>query len=79
MLDYICRHWIGVVIIMVITLFIFWAIGFFANSLMGAKFELNSCWAGVAAISTAGIVGLGKYYTDSRHNSEPNKPIDGGG
>jgi hypothetical protein len=55
---------------MVITLFIFWSIGFFCNGLLGTHFELSSVWAGVTAISAAGVVGLGKYWTDSKHNSE---------
>ena len=74
-IDFLAERWIGVVICMVITLFIFWSVGYFCNGLFGTKFELNSAWAGVAAVSTAGFVGLGKYWTDSRHNSEPGQPI----
>lgn len=76
-INFLAENWVGVVICMVITLFIFWSIGFFCNALFATKFELNSVWAGVTAISAAGVVGLGKYWTDSRHNSptgeSPNK------
>ena len=66
---FLADNWVGVVICMVIALFIFWAFGFMSNALFNTKFELSSCWAGVAAISTAGVVSLGKYWTDSKHNS----------
>ncbi|GMB00248.1 hypothetical protein [Pelosinus sp. IPA-1] len=66
---FLADNWVGVVISMVLALFVFWAFGFMSNALFSTKFELSSCWAGVAAISTAGVVSLGKYWTDSKHNS----------
>jgi len=69
-LKWLAKNWVGVIIVMVIALFVFWAVGYFSNALYGSHFELTSCWAGVAAISSAGAVSLGKYWTDSRHNSK---------
>lgn len=77
-INFIADNWVGVVICMVIALFIFWSIGYFANGLFGARFELNSVWAGVTAITAAGVVGITKYWTDSKHNSTPGQmPIGG--
>jgi len=72
-IDYIAEKWVGVVILMVIALFLFWSIGYFCNAIYLTKFELASCWIGVTAICGTGVLGLGKYYTDSKHNSEQGK------
>jgi len=71
--NFLAEKWVGVIIIMVIALFLFWSIGYFSNAIYGTKFELASCWAGVVAIVGTGVLGLGKYYTDSKHNSEQGK------
>ena len=60
-----------------------WLYGYWSNGLWGTKFEINSCWQGLAGIVT-GLGGLAamaaKYYVDSRYNSEfgkkPNKKED---
>lgn len=78
-INFIGKQWVGVVIAMVMALFLFWTIGYFSNGIYGTKFELQSCWLGVGAITTAGAIGLGKYFTDSKHNSESGKsPINKG-
>lgn len=60
-------------------LFIFWAIGYFANAIYGMKFELQSCWGGVAAIGSAGVLAAIKYIMDSCRNSPNGQlPYDSG-
>ena len=57
-----------------------WLYGYWSNGLFGTKFEINSCWQGLAGIVT-GLGGLAamaaKDYVDSKYNSEhgemPNK------
>lgn len=74
--TFIGEHWIGIIVIMTVILFICWIIGYFCNGFIGTKFELNSVWTGIAAISATGVLGLGKYYTDSKHNSlNGEKPV----
>jgi len=72
-ISFLSDNWVGVIIIMVIALFLFWSIGYFCNAIYSTKFELSSCWAGVVAVCGTGVLGLGKYYTDSKHNSEQGK------
>lgn len=77
------RHWLQLIVIMGVVMMTFlvlvlisWLIGYWANALLGTRFELMSCWSGVAAVASgmATIVGLGKacwtkYGYDSRFNS----------
>lgn len=70
-IDFLANNWIGVVICMVITLFVFWIVGYFANGLLGYKFEIGSIWQGILALSGPGVIGIAKYYVDSKHNSIP--------
>ncbi|AXB81795.1 hypothetical protein ACG98G_00290 [Megasphaera hexanoica] len=77
------RHWLQLIVIMGVIMMTFlvlvlisWLIGYWANALLGTRFELMSCWSGVAAVASgiATIVGLGKacwtkYGYDSRYNS----------
>jgi len=51
-------------------LFLSWGFGYYANALWGTKFELQSCWAGVGAITGGGVLAAVKYITDSLANSE---------
>lgn len=46
-----------------------WAIGYYGNALYGMKFDLSSCWGGVAAISGGGVLAAVKYISDSLANS----------
>lgn len=50
-------------------LFLFWAIGYFANALWGMKFEIRSCWDGFTTLGGAGILTMVKYVMDSGWNS----------
>ena len=49
-----------------------WLVGYWSNGIYGTKFEINSCWQGLAGIVT-GLGGLAamaaKYYVDSKYNS----------
>lgn len=77
------KHWLQLIVIMGVVMMTFlvlvlisWLIGYWANALLGMRFELMSCWSGVAAVASgmATIVGLGKacwtkYGYDSRFNS----------
>lgn len=77
------KHWLQLIVIMGVVMMTFlvlvlisWLIGYWANALLGMRFELMSCWSGVAAVASgmATMVGLGKacwtkYGCDSRFNS----------
>lgn len=79
MMNWLHNNWLGVILIMTITTFIFWAVGYIANGLYSYHFELGSCWAGMGAIATAGATGFGKWWVDSKDNSQPGKmPTQGG-
>jgi len=71
MMDKIKSNLIEIFASMFFLLFIFWAIGYFFNafSIWGAKFELESCWGGFAALSGSGTLAAVKYIYDSIYNS----------
>lgn len=50
-------------------LFLFWAIGYFANALVGTKFDIRSCWDGFTTLGGAGVLATVKYIMDSWKNS----------
>jgi hypothetical protein len=54
---------------MFLLLFIFWSVGYWANALLNTKFDLASCWGGVAALSGAGMLASVKYLADTFGNS----------
>lgn len=58
------------VAITLLFLFIFWAVGYFMNGLYGYKFQLDSCWAGLTAVGSAGVLSLLKWLIDSIYNSD---------
>jgi len=66
------------VVTALLLLFIFWSIGYFANGLYGYKFQLESCWAGLTAIGSAGVLAVLKWLIDSIWNS-PNGSMPGKG
>ena len=82
------KHWLQLIVIMGVIMMVFlvlvlisWLIGYWANALMGTRFELTSCWSGVAAVASgiATIVGLGKacwpkLSIDSQYNSPIGRP-----
>ena len=74
-IEYLAEQWIGVVICMIAALFLFWVIGYFANGILGYKFEIASAWAGILALSGQGVLGIAKYYVDSKHNSIQGEPV----
>ena len=75
MLDKIKLHLIEIFASMFFLLFIFWSIAFFANGLFNTKFDLASCWGGVAALGGSGTLAAIKYIYDSKYNSEENKQL----
>lgn len=60
---------------MFLILFVFWSIGYWANALFNTKFDLASCWGGVAALGGSGTLAAIKYIYDSKYNSEEKKPL----
>ena len=60
-------------------LFLFWTIGYFANALLGTKFDIRSCWDGFTTLGGAGILAMVKYIMDSWKNSEDGQKPYGGG
>ena len=75
MLDKIRLHLIEIFACMFLMLFVFWSIGYWANALFNTKFDLASCWGGVAALGGSGTLAAIKYIYDSKYNSEENKPL----
>jgi hypothetical protein len=83
-------NWLALVILLTVYWMFFlciislsWLYGYWSNPLFGTKFEIASCWTGIGATiaAFATIVGLAgvswaKYHTDSKFNSEENKPVD---
>ena len=68
------RYILELIILMFFSLFSFWTVGYFANSLYNFHFDLSSCWNGFSAISGAGVVATIKYCTDSWKNSPQGEP-----
>ncbi|GMB00450.1 hypothetical protein [Pelosinus sp. IPA-1] len=71
--DHISIVAISITLIGLIFVFLSWAVGYYANGLYGSKFELASCWQGLAAIGSPGLLGLLKWIIDSFANSAKNK------
>lgn len=69
MLDKIKSHLIEIFASMFLLLFIFWSVGYFSNALFNTKFDLASCWGGVAALGGSGTLAGLKYIYDSIYNS----------
>lgn len=72
-----CSLLMAVLVLVVLSGFI----GYWCNGLLGTKFDLGFCWAGVGAIGTgmlsvAGMAGAAwsKYKVDSALNSKPGEP-----
>lgn len=68
-IEFLVDYWTSIIIFMVIVLFLCFIVGYFANAILLTKFELASCWAGIVAVSGPGVLGIAKYYVDSKHNS----------
>lgn len=63
------KHMLEAIAAAFLLLFIFWAIGYFANALAGAKFDIRSCWDGFTTLGGAGVLAIVKYVMDSWQNS----------
>lgn len=70
-MDFLHDNWVGIIFIMTLILFFAWLAGYIANGLYNCRFDLSSCWAGVGSIASAGVLGWGKWFVDSRENSPP--------
>ena len=62
------------IIVSLILLFIFWAVGYWCNALLGMRFELHSCLEGALAIGSAGVLSMVRYIVDSLANSPKGVP-----
>ena len=62
------------IIVSLILLFVFWAVGYWCNALFGMHFELHSCWEGALAIGSAGVLAVVRYIVDSLANSPKGVP-----
>lgn len=69
-MTYIKKHWLELLIIALLGVLLLWAIGYISNGLFGTHFELQSCWAGLSTVGSAGFLGGMKYLIDSLLNSE---------
>lgn len=67
---YIKTHWLELLILALLAVLLLWAIGYLSNGLFGTKFELQSCWAGLSTVGSAGFLAAVKYLIDSTKNSE---------
>lgn len=76
LINWVERNWLGIIIVTILSVFIDWKIGYYSNAIYGTKFELGSCWAGLAVIASGGFISGIKYLIDSALNSEKNKPIN---
>lgn len=72
------KHWTEVIMVLTVLLVICYIVGYFLNGLYGAAFDLGSIWVGVTAVTAWQVSGIGKYYVDSRFNTDCGKPPDNG-
>lgn len=73
MISKIQQYLIEAIIAAFLLLFLFWAVGYWANALYDMKFELKSCWDGFTTLGGAGVLAMIKYVMDSLVNSEKYK------
>jgi ascorbate-specific PTS system EIIC-type component UlaA len=71
-------NWVGVILTMTLLLFAIFIFAFFRNGEYGAHYDLAACWSGVSAIAVAAATGYGKWWADSKYNTEQGKPPEGG-
>jgi hypothetical protein len=74
-MDKFKQHLIEIFACMFLLLFIFWSVGYFANALFNTKFDLASCWGGVAALSGSGTLAAIKYIYDSVYNTKDGEKL----
>lgn len=70
-MKYIKIHWLELLIIALLAVLVLWAVGYISNGLFGTHFELQSCWAGLSTVGSAGFLAAVKYLIDSTKNSQP--------
>jgi hypothetical protein len=76
-MQFIKKHWLEIIMLGLLFIMLSWAIGYYANGLLGYHFELQSCWAGLSTIGSAGFLAAVKYFVDSWLNTERGeKPND---
>lgn len=84
---FISNNWLVILASAVLLIICLWVMGYYMNGMYGTKFELASCWIGIAALTAVTVIGFGKellahvtYYVDSRFNTnQGEKPADKGG
>ena len=77
---------LAVYVLLLVTIISFsWVFGYWYNGLTANKFEINSCWQGIAAVASGFIspilmtlAGLAKYNINSKFNSISGSPPRGG-
>ena len=68
-MQFLYDYWIGVITCMIFGVFLLWALGYIANGFYGYHFELQSCWAGLSTVGSAGFLAAIKYLIDSTFNT----------
>jgi hypothetical protein len=77
------KNWLKLIVFLLLLMMVFicivmfsWLWGYWSNALHGTKFEIASCWNGIAAViaGMGGIAALAKaawtkYSADSQYNS----------
>jgi len=63
------KYLIAIVVAMLLLLFGCWMFGYFYNGFK-TGFDLASCWGGLAALGSAGLLALFKFLIDSVSNSK---------
>lgn len=71
MMNYIRIHWLELLMLELLIVLALWAVGYISNGLFGTHFELQSCWAGLSTVGSAGFLAAVKYLIDSTKNSQP--------
>ena len=72
-INFIEKNWIIIIILAIILLLLCWIIGYFSNGIYSTKFELSSVWQGILALSSGGVIGISKFFIDSKYNSDSGK------
>lgn len=75
-MNYIKTHWLQLIILALLLVFVLWAVGYISNGLFGTKFELQSCWQGLSTVGSAGFLAALKYLIDSWLNSPKGEKVE---
>ena len=63
------NHWKGVVLMMTLLVFLSWLAGYWLNGLIGTRFQIESAWAGLAAIAVSAGTGIATFLGNSIWNT----------